>query len=150
MSFGAKVTKVKKTTARSKTVEENAQLREAAKGVKFLTFWINEKKYDCIGVDNPRWQRSCSIPEKLSGPKSGKIFNGEPSEENTFLVLSAGAEADMPAKEGVVDSFINSNPDPAFEDICSLNATREVEAREKAKPTRQFQAYESDDSAFFT
>ena len=56
------------------------------------------KKYNCIGVDD-RWPRSCSIPEKLSGPKSGKIFNGEPSEENTFLVLSAGAEADMPAKE---------------------------------------------------
>ena len=36
MSFGAKVTKVKKITARSKTVEENAQLREAVKGVTSL------------------------------------------------------------------------------------------------------------------
>ena len=64
------------------------------------------KKYNCISVDDPRWPRSCSIAEKLSPPKSGKIFNGEPSGENISLVRS---EADMPAKKAVIDSFINSN-----------------------------------------
>ena len=70
MSFGAKVTKVKKIIARSKTVEENAQLREAVKGVKFLVFWIREKNITVLASTTPgghahaRLRKNCLRPNR--------------------------------------------------------------------------------------
>lgn len=128
-----KFTNVKKTTARSRAVENNTQLREAAKDVKFLVFWIGENSYSNIGIDDVRWPKKCTIPEKLSSPKSGKIFDSGPPYNVRFIVLSTGTDDCLANKEVVLDKFIKSKANGKenisainTSEVAALNLTQEV------------------------
>ena len=124
---------VKKTTARSRAVENNTQLREAAKDVKFLVFWIGENCYSNIGIDDVRWPKKCTIPEKLSSPKSGNIFDSGPPYNVKFLVLSTGTDDGLANKEVVLDKFLKSKTIGKenisainISEVAALNLTQEV------------------------
>ena len=120
-----KVYAITKTTARSQAAAEISHYKELVQNLNFLIFWVDEGSYNHIRADDSIWPKETSAMEKLSAPKSGRIFRSR--DMHKFVVISHGPVEDVADKELAFEKFLKKKKQEKrplqLEEISKLDIT---------------------------